>query len=91
MAQVVTKEFSKRNGSLGDDIAEVTTEAEDSLPYHLEPHESYEGRHRWDPEAKWSPQEERYLVRKTDVMLLSWICIMVSFTGTRSKDCLISY
>ncbi|RDW77911.1 hypothetical protein BP5796_05763 [Coleophoma crateriformis] len=44
----------------------------DSLP----PHESYEGRHRWDPEATWTIQEERGVVRKTDLYLLSWICVM---------------
>ncbi|PYI00476.1 MFS general substrate transporter [Aspergillus sclerotiicarbonarius CBS 121057] len=40
------------------------------------PHESFEGYHRFDPTATWTPKEERKLVFKTDLMLLSWICFM---------------
>ncbi|EAW22144.1 putative MFS transporter [Aspergillus fischeri NRRL 181] len=40
------------------------------------PHESYEGYHRFDPTASWSVKEERAVVFKTDLMLLSWICLM---------------
>ena len=43
----------------------------------LPPHESYEGLHRWDPDATWTPEEEARVVRKTDFYLLSWICFMV--------------
>jgi hypothetical protein len=39
---------------------------------HLRPHESYEGAHRWDPEATWTPEEEAKVVRKTDLTLLTW-------------------
>ncbi|KAF7719091.1 Uncharacterized protein PECH_000277 [Penicillium ucsense] len=46
------------------------------LSNRLPPHESYEGRHRWDPEMTWTPEEERKVVRKTDVYLLSCICVM---------------
>jgi Major Facilitator Superfamily len=42
----------------------------------LPPHESYEGRHRWDPAFKWDEQEEKKLVWKTDLRLLSWLCVM---------------
>lgn len=41
------------------------------------PHESYEGYHRFDPTASWSVKEERSVVFKTDLMLLTWICLMV--------------
>jgi len=44
----------------------------DALP----PHDSYEGKHRWDPEATWTRAEERRVVRKTDLYLLSWLCVM---------------
>ncbi|KAF4205348.1 hypothetical protein CNMCM8927_006350 [Aspergillus lentulus] len=40
------------------------------------PHESYEGYHRFDPTASWSVKEERSVVFKTDLMLLTWICLM---------------
>ncbi|GAB7354555.1 hypothetical protein MBLNU459_g5010t1 [Dothideomycetes sp. NU459] len=42
----------------------------------LKPHESYEGAHRWDPEATWTSEEEATVVRKADLRLLSWICLM---------------
>lgn len=44
----------------------------DALP----PHESYEGNHYWDPSATWTAEEEARVVRKTDLYLLSWICVM---------------
>jgi len=42
----------------------------------LRPHESYEGGHRWDPEATWTAKEEAAVVRKADIRLLLWICVM---------------
>ncbi|KAM0191062.1 hypothetical protein ACHAPI_009126 [Fusarium lateritium] len=42
----------------------------------LPPHDTYEGGHRWDPSATWTPEEERRAVRKTDLKLLSWLCLM---------------
>lgn len=41
------------------------------------PHESYEGKHRWDPAATWTEAEERKVVRITDIKLLTMLCIMV--------------
>lgn len=46
------------------------------ISHALPPHESYEGRHRWDPTMSWDPAEEKKLVRKTDMFLLSWLCVM---------------
>ncbi|OKP02198.1 hypothetical protein PENSUB_7181 [Penicillium subrubescens] len=46
------------------------------LSDRLPPHESYEGRHRWDPALTWTADEERKLVRKTDFYLLSCLCVM---------------
>ncbi|KAL4891568.1 MFS transporter [Aspergillus ambiguus] len=40
------------------------------------PHESYEGYHRFDPSATWTPREERAVVWKTDMLLLTCICLM---------------
>lgn len=42
----------------------------------LPPHHDYEGCHRWDPDATWTEAEERRVVRKTDMYLLSWLCVM---------------
>ncbi|KAG9245898.1 major facilitator superfamily domain-containing protein [Calycina marina] len=73
------KGLGMRKTSLGDpsesqisDVAIGRENIADALP----PHESYEGKHRWDPTATWTPQEEAALVRKTDLYLLSWVCLM---------------
>ena len=59
----------------------------ENLAKSTPPHESYEGVHRWDPTATWTPEEEAALVRKTDIYLLSWICLMVRvFTGLLGKS-----
>ena len=42
----------------------------------LRPHEDYEGSPRWDPSATWTEAEERRVVLKTDMYLLSWLCVM---------------
>ena len=42
----------------------------------LQPHDSYEGAHRWDPDATWTAEEEARVVRKTDLRLLTWLCLM---------------
>lgn len=49
----------------------------DQLCDALPPHESYEGLHRYDPAANWTAKEEAAVIRKTDLYLLSWICLMV--------------
>lgn len=41
------------------------------------PHESYEGFHRFDPTATWTEQEERRVIWKTDLYLLTALCVMV--------------
>jgi predicted MFS family arabinose efflux permease len=43
----------------------------------IRPHETYEGRHRYDLTARWTHQEERRVVLKTDMFLLSWLCVMM--------------
>ncbi|GAB1198378.1 hypothetical protein APSETT444_007697 [Aspergillus pseudonomiae] len=40
------------------------------------PHESFEGFHRFDPTASWTEKEERAVVWKTDLLLLTWLCVM---------------
>ncbi|KAK4225998.1 major facilitator superfamily domain-containing protein [Podospora fimiseda] len=42
----------------------------------IPPDDAYEGKHRWDPLATWTPEEEKTVVRKTDIWLLSWLCVM---------------
>ncbi|KAF8753322.1 Major Facilitator Superfamily [Rhizoctonia solani] len=40
------------------------------------PHDNYEGLHRWDPTATWDQEEEKALVRKIDIRLMTWLCLM---------------
>ncbi|TDZ21412.1 putative transporter [Colletotrichum orbiculare MAFF 240422] len=42
----------------------------------FEPIPEYEGRHRYDPKATWSEQEEKKLVRRLDYRICSWVCLM---------------
>ena len=42
----------------------------------IPPDDLYEGRHRWDPAATWTPEEEKAVVRKTDIWLMTWVCVM---------------
>lgn len=60
-------------GSLtSDEPAVGRAELSSAIP----PDDRYEGKHRWDPLATWTPVEERQVVRKTDIWLLSWLCVM---------------
>jgi hypothetical protein len=63
----------------GKDIQlEVAPIGRENLFDAVLPHSSYEGLHRYDLTAEWSEAEEKKLVWKTDLYLLSWICFMVS-------------
>lgn len=63
------------------DTASVTQVSEDHVGRNqladvIPPHDTYEGKHRFDPTATWTQAEERRVVRKTDFYLLSWLCFM---------------
>lgn len=36
---------------------------------HYEPIPEYEGRHRYDPKAEWTAEEEKRLVRKVNLLI----------------------
>jgi hypothetical protein len=59
-----------------DDLDKAVAVGREHLHSAVPPHESYEGSHRFDPAVTWSPDEERALVRKTDLRLLFWLCVM---------------
>lgn len=79
------QEESEKGNGLGKSLSSgpsehhisVATVGRENIADALPPHESFEGRHRWDPAATWTPQEEAVIVRKTDLYLLSWLCLMV--------------
>ena len=38
--------------------------------------EQYEGRHRYDPAAQWSPEDEQRVKRKVDIRIMCWLCLV---------------
>ncbi|KAL8735844.1 MAG: hypothetical protein Q9181_002673 [Wetmoreana brouardii] len=40
------------------------------------PIDTYEGRHRYDPRATWAPEEERALIRRLDLRVCAYCCLM---------------
>jgi hypothetical protein len=62
---------SEDSGSLMQPTCVGRGELADIVP----PHDSYEGKHRFDPSASWSIEEEARVVRKTDLKLLPWLCL----------------
>lgn len=66
-------DFNRRNSRITTNDLEVIKEAKQATgeafasggsARYYEPIDSYEGKHRWDPEAEWTEQEERRIVRK---------------------------
>ncbi|KII91215.1 hypothetical protein PLICRDRAFT_51392 [Plicaturopsis crispa FD-325 SS-3] len=45
------------------------------LAKHFTPPENYEGKHRFDPNATWTEEEEKALVRKIDLRIMVFACI----------------
>ncbi|KAG9649981.1 MFS general substrate transporter, partial [Aureobasidium melanogenum] len=61
------------------DVAGKTQESAfdtESFESFYKPIESYEGYHRWDPSFQWEAKEEKKLVRKIDLRICSWVCLM---------------
>ena len=56
--------------------SEGTTFATGGHVRYYEPIDAYEGKHRWDPKAEWTEQEERKIVRKLDLRICAWACLM---------------
>ncbi|KAG8750415.1 hypothetical protein FRC12_012891 [Ceratobasidium sp. 428] len=46
------------------------------LGKYFVPIPEYEGAHRFDPKATWTEAEERSIVRKIDLRIMIWCCVM---------------
>ncbi|KKY22824.1 putative phthalate transporter [Phaeomoniella chlamydospora] len=74
-------EFSTSQDYDSDDNSESDVELDskafltDDVTDHYAPIESYEGRHRYDPNFRWDEEEERKVVRKIDIRICSWVCL----------------
>ncbi|PWZ02404.1 MFS general substrate transporter [Testicularia cyperi] len=69
--------LSSSISSFTDSYKNEEAEAEAALLTRFyEPPDSYESKHRWDPKAEWTPEEERKILRKLDwrVSLVACIC-----------------
>ena len=85
----ITHVSDVQNASNESDVSKVQVGRE-RLSDRLPPHESYEGRHRWDPEMSWTPEEEQKVIRKTDLYLLSCLCVMVSLPSFPNRRTIIA-
>lgn len=66
--------LSLDNASMsGSDVPIHSGSLADATP----PNEDYEGYGQWDPTMTWTQEEERRVVRKTDLALLSALCCMM--------------
>ncbi|ORY73438.1 major facilitator superfamily domain-containing protein [Leucosporidium creatinivorum] len=45
------------------------------LAKYYEPPEEYEGKHRFDPSARWTPEEEKKILRKVDLRVCLFVCL----------------
>lgn len=56
--------------------SQIGTFENESLESFYKPIDSFEGLHRYDPSFQWEPKEERRLVRKIDIRICTWACLM---------------
>lgn len=61
------KVFGRQGGKVFDS---------ESLDSFYKPIDSYEGRHRYDPNFQWEEKEEKRVVRRIDWRICSWVCLM---------------
>ncbi|KAL8670639.1 MAG: hypothetical protein Q9168_004833 [Polycauliona sp. 1 TL-2023] len=61
---------------LGSNLDPDSKSADLSLDKYYVPIDTYEGRHRYDPRATWTKQEEQSLIRKLDIRVCAYCCLM---------------
>lgn len=61
---------------LGEKPVLAPSGEETSLERYYAPIDTYEGRHRYDPKATWTREEETALIRKLDIRICAWCCLM---------------
>ena len=75
--QLAYAESSEEEVIVGGLKADAVPELDElSLEKYYIPIDSYEGRHRYDPKATWSKGEERSLIRKLDLRVCAYCCLM---------------
>ncbi|KAL8767857.1 MAG: hypothetical protein Q9209_005749 [Squamulea sp. 1 TL-2023] len=61
---------------LGDKLDSDSKSDNVSLDKYYVPIDSFEGRHRYDPKATWTFEEEKSLIRKLDIRVCAYCCFM---------------
>ena len=62
--------------NVGSKLDPVIENDDASLNKYYVPIDSYEGRHRYDPKATWTKEEEQSLIRKLDIRVCAYCCLM---------------
>ncbi|KAL8781839.1 MAG: hypothetical protein Q9213_005841 [Squamulea squamosa] len=60
----------------GDKLDSDSKSDNASLDKYYVPIDSFEGRHRYDPKATWTLEEEKSLIRKLDLRVCAYCCFM---------------
>ena len=77
VVELADSETSSHNLAVNDPSrADDGENVENRLRNFYAPVDTYEGRHRYDPKASWTSEEEKRLVRHLDWRICSWCCLM---------------
>lgn len=72
-----TRTNTSEENSIGDQKAGLSSQSESTgLERYYVPIDTYEGRHRYDPNATWTQAEENALIKRLDVRVCAYCCLM---------------
>lgn len=63
----------RRSSVAAGQLGTFSNESGDSF---YEPIDAYEGKHRYDPKFSWEKKDEKRLVRRLDLRICTWACLM---------------
>ncbi|MCJ1396044.1 hypothetical protein MMC18_008931 [Xylographa bjoerkii] len=79
---VYQSEHSSIDGAVDHDVKDTVhadiDDDDNELRKFYEPIATYEGRHRYDPKAQWTSQEEKANKLQLDYKICVWVCFMFS-------------
>jgi len=68
--------FANGDNNRQDSVVSASKEGKESQREFTKPQDGYWGRRCWDPSVTWTAAEEARVVRKTDLHLLAFFCIV---------------
>ncbi|KAM0752772.1 MFS general substrate transporter, partial [Meredithblackwellia eburnea MCA 4105] len=63
------------SSSTASTFSQLSVFDDPALVSYFTPPDEYEGRHRFDPSARWTEEEEQAVVRKIDVKICAFVCL----------------